>query len=145
MVNFYSFYSARYFVSSYPLDVHPNYSKTVNLNSFPVGEVVSLVFPNFSKFRESVIYNFSVMDPRNSFFTTLCPFTKIVIPVSYLYAGLNYDFSWFLLFRPLSNSSNRVFVFAPPTKLITLPLFILRTAFFCGYYCKIRAAGIFLK
>lgn len=141
MVNFHSFYSARYFVSSYSLGRPLNYLHTINLNIFSVGEVASLVFPNFSKFRSSIVYNRFSAGVSGPFFTVFCPFTKIVIPLSYLSGKTAYDFSWFLLFKRLPNFSNRIFIFAPSVKLIFLPFFTMKTAFFCSYFYKIVNCG----
>lgn len=137
MVNFYDVYSARYFISTFSQGAPRNYSEPANLNFFSSNEVVSLIFPNFSKFRDSVLYNFSFAQTNSAVFTILGPSTKVVVPITHFYAGIPYDLVWFVLFKRLSTfSKSKPLTLVPCIKLSFLPLFVVRIISFYSCFHK---------
>jgi len=133
MTNFHFFYSARYFILARSNDSSTHYSKPVNLNFLSSSNITSRVSPNFSSFKSFVNYSFSLSD--DSILSLPYPFTRIVFPFSYTYAGTSYDFSWFFLQRNFSNFSAGKTI-APCSKLVITSNFFLKFVFFFIYYLK---------
>ncbi len=112
-MNFYNLYSSRYFFSENIL-LRPSYFKPINLVSFSLRNCSFLCSHFSSSFKNSIKLNFFGPNYQILLF---CQSTKFLIPISYLYIGLQSDFSWFIILDKLTKNSKRIFLFAPFLKL----------------------------